>query len=572
MFCKWCGLESETSDICSWCRRPFGASASPATMDEPETSETSSIEADNKVEKSVSIPDVLPSKNGAFMLGDFEEEDEFSPFPFTPAPPVVKQSNTPDPTATKNATPAAPPIRNAVTESKAPPIKPAPHSAPPNQNPPGMQAIPIKQSSGIVPPPLIPIIRPQSGQRQTLPPVSQPVAPASTRSNPPVPLPLANRQSGQVPADVPLKPQRMPVSNLQKDTPPPSAQDLSRPTKMLLGENLAEESEPTIGAVPTRQAQPKVEQPAARSMSTPTATMSMGKPVYCRWCGMQSDDPNICSWCRRDLRQLASSHTAPVRVNTTHTFNNKKKTDTKTNGVAVKSQPAQPTKPDKPASKPVSPVPVLAGAAPQIGTFQAQKSKYYTDKVMDPISGAHYDPDTGKPVDTTPVIVLEDDVNTERKTMARNVGIYLIYLALLTGISFVASKGLPYLLILGISNFAAGIAMPLLRIVPFGEDDSDDVALALALILILGPFVGSILYGIVGFMKQDANPAIVGVFISYIVLRIGLDVAFSFPVISGMMPFTKMNNNIIMGFGAQWMCLATIAGWYAAGVFHKPNE
>ncbi|HLJ53518.1 MAG TPA: hypothetical protein VKT77_00680, partial [Chthonomonadaceae bacterium] len=25
MLCKWCGMESATTDKCSWCYRPFGA-------------------------------------------------------------------------------------------------------------------------------------------------------------------------------------------------------------------------------------------------------------------------------------------------------------------------------------------------------------------------------------------------------------------------------------------------------------------------------------------------------------------------------------------------------------------
>src|SRR2546427_8526136 len=31
IFCKWCGLESETDGACSWCRRPFSTSAAQPT-------------------------------------------------------------------------------------------------------------------------------------------------------------------------------------------------------------------------------------------------------------------------------------------------------------------------------------------------------------------------------------------------------------------------------------------------------------------------------------------------------------------------------------------------------------
>jgi hypothetical protein len=49
-----------------------------------------------------------------------------------------------------------------------------------------------------------------------------------------------------------------------------------------------------------------------------------------------------------------------------------------------------------PPAVPTSP----EASAPQFGTFTPAKSKYYPGQVVDPVSGTHYDSDTGRPVAT----------------------------------------------------------------------------------------------------------------------------------------------------------------------------
>jgi len=60
----------------------------------------------------------------------------------------------------------------------------------------------------------------------------------------------------------------------------------------------------------------------------------------------------------------------------------------------------------------------------------------------------------------------------------------------------------------------------------------------------------------------------IGVYVSYLVLRITLDAAtgHSFQKI---MPFSDFDP---MTVGAQAMILVTLVGWYAAAPFHKPDE
>lgn len=200
-----------------------------------------------------------------------------------------------------------------------------------------------------------------------------------------------------------------------------------------------------------------------------------------------------------------------------------------------------------------------------MGTFTATQSKYYGDKVLDPISGAHYDADTGEALDTD-----VEPIETEEVNQLQQVIYNITWLVILTvsGIAIVYSNPGAYLITLGVTNFLAGIAMPILRTVEFAEDDSTDVALALALILILGPFVGGLLYAFICMVRSEAVPSMVGVFISYLVLRIALDAAAGIPF-NKIMPWNEFTLTTV---AAQLMPIAAIAGWLAAFPFHQPDE
>jgi hypothetical protein len=212
-----------------------------------------------------------------------------------------------------------------------------------------------------------------------------------------------------------------------------------------------------------------------------------------------------------------------------------------------------------------------------MGTFQAQKSKYYADQVVDPVSGRHYDADTGQTTDT-PVELKEDLAVDERAEQIRQTAIYLAGLiaTVIVGVGLVRILPQWYLLFLAATNVAAGMAMPVLRVVPFGEDDSSDVPWAIALILVFGPIVGGMAYGVLGVMRQDANPAVVGIFVTYLILRFPLQLAAGTGIaeaLQSLMPVTPPpNGDWATHLALQWLPFATMIGWYMAAVFHKPDE
>ena len=282
------------------------------------------------------------------------------------------------------------------------------------------------------------------------------------------------------------------------------------------------------------------------------------RTYYCRWCGMESETADRCSWCRRDMRNLPAAGTQP------HTVITRKAGPVRRPAPPRPVQPPpEPARPDGANGYPPRPAP----AVPQIGTFQPQKSRYYSDKVFDPVSQAHYDADTGASVegDVAPLEV-------EEVSEVRQLGIYATLVLALTVVAGAIGRTVPdvYLPLLGIVTFVACMAMPLLRVVPFGHDDASDLALAIALILLLGPFAGALAYGILGFMKQDVNPAIVGVFATYLVVRVGLDLSVGRPALE---LFSKMLPDLdSSAFAARWMPLAGLAGWFVADMFHNPDE
>ena len=52
--------------------------------------------------------------------------------------------------------------------------------------------------------------------------------------------------------------------------------------------------------------------------------------------------------------------------------------------------------------------------------------------------------------------------------------------------------------------------MPVMRVVPWQDEDSDDVLIYLLLTLIFGPAISLVVYGVLAAMRQSFNPAVFG--------------------------------------------------------------
>lgn len=327
---------------------------------------------------------------------------------------------------------------------------------------------------------------------------------------------------------------------------------------------------------------PAPARPAAPPPPPPGITTTLSRApgrYYCRWCGMESETADRCSWCHRDLRNLP-----PVMPG-------------KSAHVTV-TRPGQPGKKSvrQPVARPEAPQPVVARApapaaapapvappptpgAPQLGQFQAQKSKYYTDKVLDPVSGTHYDVDTGE-VETTP-LPIEIEEAIEKKDQYRQVAIYsgLLIAAAIAGAFATSAMPAWYLLFLAVVNIGAGFALPLLRVVGFRYDDDDDVFVAAAFFLILGPYVGTIAYILLTVLRGGGNPALIAIGLSYALIRIPMDLGRGLGFLQCFQSLFLFTPPVTLNGSQDWathvaahlMIFACLGAWFFADVFREPD-
>lgn len=605
MFCKWCGMESETSDVCSWCRKPFSTTA--ATLDTPASTNTQPGSEDtpptveaiaSKAAPELSVAPTVTPLGAAF---EDEMEDDLNPIPFvapsrstvseppaskppppaTPVTPVSSRSATPPPAYT----PPIPSQRLGGGYTPAAPRQPADR--------PPMEAIPIKgKSTGTgAPPPIIPIARPSQPTSPPQEPTPEPVkkTPEPEAAAPETAAPIPTPAPEQAPpitlrAAAPVTPTPTPPFTTPESAPEEATAEKAPPTPTQSMPTATEPeildlppltpvaSEPEDAPIVTAGKRYDLGRAASTPPPAPTTAMPRGaRTYYCRWCGMESDNPDRCSWCRRDLRNMpVSGQGGKGPVITTTKGPVKGKTAPVRQPVVTAKQATAP-KPT-PATPAPRPAPAPAGnGAPALGTFQAQKSKYYADKVMDTVSGTHYDADTGQATDAS-VVMVEDLARDERQEQIKSTANYLGSLALLATLASVAVHFVPswYLGLMAVSNFFACMLMTVMRVVPFSDDDSSDMPLALALFLLAGPFVGFIAYIILGIMKQDANPAIVGIFITYLSIRIPLDLVYGASLSKLFtLPFADITP---VGLATMWMTFAGLLGWLCANIFHKTDE
>jgi hypothetical protein len=229
------------------------------------------------------------------------------------------------------------------------------------------------------------------------------------------------------------------------------------------------------------------------------------------------------------------------------------------------------------AAPPVPP-PARPVSAPALGTFQAQKSKYYSDKVIDPVSGAHYDADTGKAEERPEFVgapVRNEEFVSELRVAAVFLGILIVVTGVLAGIAYGAPGA--HLALLAAGNFLAGLAMTAgpYKVAPYLSEESEDMGLALPFMLILGPIVGGAAYIIKMIIAQGGNPAFLGMFISYFILRVPLDLAAGAPLVfKSFLPFTSppQGSDWAHHLAGLYCVFAGFLGWMCADSFRKPDE
>lgn len=456
MFCKWCGMESVTTDQCSWCHRSFGANGS-----EAET--TAELEEDAPAE---GLAAVFTPEAAALTPPVASEEPKA---PWTIAPPAP----TPAPAAAKAEGPVG------SEEAGQMPI------------------LGIRRPAGK---------RPAPGHRPApaMPPPAKPGAATGAGGTRP-PAPTAPLTAKRAPGGAAARPH----------VPAPAA------------------------AVPRRQAAPV----AAPKAAPPIAA--------------------------------SASAAAPLA---------------KSAATIIVTDPAEEIGLAAGQAAPTAPPPPTEANVPQLGTFQPAKSKYYPDQVIDPVSGTHYDAATGTPT-ATPLtseqirerqkaqkqaaILAEyaENQSSLMATIARYLAVFVGLLAL-TGLVAHFMPKLPIVPLL-IGQFVAALLLPVMRAVPWADEDSDDLWFLIGFILIggfamtCGPVLALIFYAVLTLIRQDGNPAVFGCLIVAACMRLMVESATGHLGLELFRPF------VWKGLGplfVNWSALITVVGWYAAGIFHKLDE
>jgi hypothetical protein len=224
-----------------------------------------------------------------------------------------------------------------------------------------------------------------------------------------------------------------------------------------------------------------------------------------------------------------------------------------------------------------------------MGTFRPAKSKYYAGQVLDPASGTHYDSDTGRPTAAPPrppeaklVQKLPDEeVEAEGPSVWVSVGKFALVYAVLLAFGLVLAHqagpgpragtlGPGALIALCGVQFLAGLLMPVMRAVPWQDEDSDDVLTFIILTFVFGPIISIVIYCIVALMRQDANPAVAGLMLVAAVTRFGVEIAAG--TLTGMRVMPWLGSFSIPILLINWTGLLGLIGWYMANLFHKLDE
>ncbi len=224
----------------------------------------------------------------------------------------------------------------------------------------------------------------------------------------------------------------------------------------------------------------------------------------------------------------------------------------------------------------------LETGAPDTGSITAVKSKYYQDVVVDPVSGTHYDLITNKataelnPVKRRAHEDDEDDEPTEwdyPKRVRWFLFIYATILVMTGAAAFFNQK--PYWIALFVSNLLVGVILPVSKVVPWQDEDPDDVGWLFVGTLAVGPVAAFCIYGAYSLLRRATNYAIVGCLAVSVCTRIVVELSTGSPTMRWLLvPWSGNYGTVPIAqvFYVSWAGLFTMLGWYLGNIFHKLDE
>lgn len=220
--------------------------------------------------------------------------------------------------------------------------------------------------------------------------------------------------------------------------------------------------------------------------------------------------------------------------------------------------------------------PPAAPGAPQMGTFQADKSKYYPGVVIDPVSGRHYNADTGMTTSQAAQRSTKDEeIKLEWDEPLRYSTVLLRFTALFAAILAIgaliahaapAIYAVPMLCV----EFVAALLMPVMRAAPWADEDAEGVGIFVVLTIVGGPAAALMGYAAYSLVKRETNPAILGIGAIALLSRFFCGLAVGHVTMASLTPWTSGGSLLLIGLDLSGF--VALAGWYCAAVFHKLDE
>ncbi len=161
--------------------------------------------------------------------------------------------------------------------------------------------------------------------------------------------------------------------------------------------------------------------------------------------------------------------------------------------------------------------------------------------------------------------------NTKLITLRYSLAVAMILIAA-GGLTYI--QKFPWGLPLVAAEFLGGILLPLMQVVPWADEDPDDLRIYFFLNLTLGPLAGFLVYIVISFLRQTVNPALVGCFLITSLSLISIQLGLGNVNLQNTIPwvYQHLSEALVEHLLFTWSGLIAIIGWYSAGFFRRLDE
>lgn len=169
------------------------------------------------------------------------------------------------------------------------------------------------------------------------------------------------------------------------------------------------------------------------------------------------------------------------------------------------------------------------------------------------------------------LIVHYIDEDEENTSLLLRYGVAFLGILLIT--YYIVGLAPPiYWLALMLCNVSSGMLLPVLKVAPWQDEDSDDIGWLFLGTLIGGPVVAFIIYGILSLMRREFNAGVLGCLGVSVLSRLTVEIAAGSPTLNSIFVPWGVGHLNFTTFAVGWAGLVTMLGWIVANIFHQLDE